>query len=212
MKEKNLKLGKRAWMYLIIGVCVVLLAAAIVTTVLVLNNRPSIPVDGDQTQTDQDPDGNGDEDPDGDGDGQQTGTEVTYVAPLSEVNVLHSYGFYYNSTLDRYYEHTGVDFTAEVGTSVFAVADGTVSEITLSDVLEGNRIVIQHADGVESVYTFLDVAESLSVGDSVKQGEVIGTVAEPTGEEYRDGAHLHFEMVVANALADPDNYLDLGEK
>lgn len=212
MKERNLKLGKRGLIYLIIGICVVLLAAAIVTTVLVLNNQ-SVPVDVNPP-VDVDGDGqNGGEDGDSDGkDDTPTDVKVTYIAPISDVAVLHSYGFYYNSTLDRYYEHTGVDFTAEAGASVFAVADGTVKEINIADVLLGNSIVISHADGVESVYTYVDVSENLTVGSSVTQGQVIGTVAQATGEEYKDGAHLHFEMTVASTLTDPENYLDLGEK
>ena len=50
------------------------------------------------------------------------------------------------------------------------------------------------------------------VGDRVERGEVIATVAEANGNEYKDGAHLHFEMLVDGENVDPSTYLTLEEK
>ena len=55
-------------------------------------------------------------------------------------------------------------------------------------------------------------AEDLKVGDTVERGEVIATVAEPTGKEYKDGAHLHFEIKKDNVHVDPTTYLTFEEK
>ncbi|MBQ5929800.1 MAG: M23 family metallopeptidase, partial [Clostridia bacterium] len=132
--------------------------------------------------------------------------------PVSAVAVGNDYGFYHNKTLNNYYEHTGVDFTAEVGTEVFAVDAGVVESIYKEDLLLGTQIVVAHENGVKSVYRFVNEKEGLKVGDSVAKGDVIATVAEPTGNEYKDGAHLHFEITVDGKSVDPAAYLTLEEK
>ena len=42
--------------------------------------------------------------------------------------------------------------------------------------------------------------------------EVIATVAEAAGNEYKDGAHLHFEVLKEGKNVDPAEYLTLEEK
>ena len=95
---------------------------------------------------------------------------------------------------------------------MLAVDDGVVESIYRDDVLTGTEIVIDHGDGVKTLYRFVDVADDLSVGKKVKQGDVIATVAEATGEEYKDGAHLHFEILKEGKSVDPATYLTLEEK
>ena len=53
------------------------------------------------------------------------------------------------------------------------------------------------------------------VGDTVGQGETIGTVsaaADAMGNEYNEGAHLHFEVLEDGEQIDPAAYLDYDEK
>ncbi|MBQ2769562.1 MAG: M23 family metallopeptidase [Clostridia bacterium] len=132
--------------------------------------------------------------------------------PMENVSVLSEHGFFHNTTLNNYYEHKGVDFAASAGTEVFAVDDGVVESIYKNDVLLGTEIVIAHEDGVKSVYRFVTETDDLKVGDRVRRGEVIATVAEPTGNEYKDGAHLHFEIMENGVSVDPTKYLTLEEK
>ena len=135
-----------------------------------------------------------------------------FIAPVTNMDVVNDYTFYYNKTLDCYHYHTGLDMAAEAGTEVVACVDGTVESITVGDVLDGTKIVLSHADGVKTSYYFIDAAENLKVGDSVKRGDVIGTVAEPTGSEYKEGAHLHFEVEKNGSVVDPNEYLDIADK
>ena len=134
------------------------------------------------------------------------------VFPLETVTVLNDHGFYHNATLNAYYEHTGVDFVAEIGAQVFAVDSGTVESIYKSDLLTGTEIVVNHGNGVKTLYRFVTEAEGLQVGDRVEKGEVIATVAEANGNEYKDGAHLHFEILKNDISVDPATYLTLEEK
>lgn len=134
------------------------------------------------------------------------------VAPVATVSVLNDYGFYHNKTLNTYYEHAGIDFTATAGAEVMAVEKGTIESIYKDDVLLGTEIVVDHGDGLKTVYRFVTEAEGLKVGDKVEKGEVIATVAEATGNEYKDGAHLHFEIMQDGKTIDPALRLPLEEK
>lgn len=149
----------------------------------------------------------------GTGDGEQVVVKPEgMIMPLETAALIHDYGFYHNQTLNCYYEHTGLDFSAEVGTEVMAVAAGKIESIYKDDLLLGTEIVIDHGDGLKSVYRFVNEIEGLSVGDSVEQGEVIATVAEANGNEYKDGAHLHFEITESGKIVDPTTHLTLEEK
>ncbi len=132
--------------------------------------------------------------------------------PVDAVTLVNDYGFFHNKTLNSYYEHAGVDFSASAGTAVKAAMSGTVESIYKDDILLGTQIVVDHGKGLKTVYRFVDVREDLAVGDEVKLGEVIATVAEATGEEYKDGAHLHFEVWENGKEVDPTLHLTLEEK
>lgn len=134
------------------------------------------------------------------------------VSPVANMNVVNDYGFYHNTTLNWFYEHTGIDFLADAGTDVMAVDAGTVESIYKDDILSGTEIVIAHDDGLKTVYRFVTEVEGLKVGDSVEKGEVIATIAEASGNEYKDGAHLHFEVHKEGVNVDPNVYLTLEEK
>jgi murein DD-endopeptidase MepM/ murein hydrolase activator NlpD len=134
------------------------------------------------------------------------------VSPVANMNVVNDYGFYHNTTLNWFYEHAGIDFLADAGTEVMAVDAGTVESIYKDDILSGTEIVIAHGDGLKTVYRFVTEVEGLKVGDSVEKGEVIATIAEASGNEYKDGAHLHFEVHKEGVNVDPNVYLTLEEK
>lgn len=138
--------------------------------------------------------------------------DESMVSPVANMNVVNDYGFYHNTTLNWFYEHAGIDFLADAGTEVMAVDAGTVESIYKDDILSGTEIVIAHDDGLKTVYRFVTEVEGLKVGDSVEKGEVIATIAEASGNEYKDGAHLHFEVHKEGKNVDPNVYLTLEEK
>ncbi len=134
------------------------------------------------------------------------------VVPVASASVLNDYGFYHNKTLNIYYEHEGLDFTAAAGTEVLAAESGVIESIYKEDILLGTEIVIDHGNGLKTVYRFVTEAEGLKVGDEVEKGEVIATIAEANGNEYKDGAHLHFEVLQDGKNVDPALHLTLEEK
>ena len=59
----------------------------------------------------------------------------------------------------------------------------------------------------------VDVSSNLEVGQTVAKGQVIATVAEATGDEYKFGSHLHFEIRDADGKTiDPATVLNIEEK
>ena len=213
---KNKKNGeKKFYLFTAIGCAVALLAIIIVAVVVssaqnVEGKKPSTNNSQSSSTPVEDPDSS----PDDENDGNKPVVSVPegMVMPIAAASVGNDYGFYHNTTLNNYYVHKGVDFMAEVGAEVFAVEDGVVESIYKDDLLLGTEIVVSHEGGLKSVYRFVTEAEGLKVGDSVKKGDVIATVAEPTGNDYKDGAHLHFEITKQGTNVDPTEYLTLEEK
>ena len=132
--------------------------------------------------------------------------------PMASANVTASYEFLYDETLDRYCVHQGMDFKGSAGDEVCAVLAGTVSEVVTDSLIGENYVTVKHANGVTSTYKYITAKEGLTVGATVKRGDVLGTIAEAAGMEMKQGEHLHFEMSVNGKTADPDAYLNLIEK
>lgn len=215
MKEEKTTTKKKTLYYVLIGISVLLLAAAIVLTVYFTTGTPSdiaeTPGDNQGTLPGEDETPGENEDPDDQEEPDEpTGGETEqYVLPVAaeSCSVEHN-AIYVNAVLGMYYRHSGVDFAADAGAEVYAMADGVVKTVSMSEQL-GNLITITHDDGLESTYRFVEPVETLDVGDTVASGELIAHVAEAYGTEAHDGAHLHFEVTLDGEQTDPANYLDL---
>ena len=93
--------------------------------------------------------------------------------------------------------HPGIDFAAEEGAEVYAVAGGIVTAADY-DVEKGNYVVLDHGGGLETEYQHLK-SSLVSAGQSVVQCQVLGYVGS-TGNST--GPHLHFEARQDSAPAD----------
>jgi murein DD-endopeptidase MepM/ murein hydrolase activator NlpD len=78
--------------------------------------------------------------------------------------------------------------------------------------LHGTTITIDHGNGLKTIYNSLEDGELVTVGGQVKQGEVIGAVSVTNKQEYKEGAHLHFEVYENDVNIDPAKYLVYEEK
>lgn len=104
--------------------------------------------------------------------------------------------------------HTGLDMVNTLGTAVYASAAGTV--VTVSDMVTsghyygyGKYVVIAHNARYSTLYAHL-MAQSVSVGDEVKSGDIIGYMGN-TG--WTTGPHLHFEVWEYGSRQNPISYL-----
>ncbi len=104
-----------------------------------------------------------------------------------------------------YENHPGIDIAVPSGTPIRAAADGTVileqSEATSGGY--GNYTCIDHGGGISTCYAHQS-SFSVSLGDHVQQGQVIG-ISDCTG--YCFGPHLHFEVRINGVVTDPIPYL-----
>jgi murein DD-endopeptidase MepM/ murein hydrolase activator NlpD len=103
--------------------------------------------------------------------------------------------------------HTGTDYRTPVGTTVEAVADGTVV-IAKDMFFEGNAVFIDHGDGLFSMYFHLSEIKVMP-GAKVRKGQALGRVGS-TGRAT--GPHLFFGVRWHNARINPDLLLGAPSK
>lgn len=119
-------------------------------------------------------------------------------------NVFLTSPFYvrrdYNKQKGR--PHGGLDFRGNLGTSIYAIQDGTVV-LAQEMYYEGNFTIIDHGNRIFSFY--MHQSEIVSkVGDKIKKGDLIGKVGS-TG--MSTGAHLHLGIKINDILVNPESIL-----
>lgn len=209
-QEKKTNKRKVVIRYLILAACILLIAAITVITVCAVNDwfQPKLSADSGITKPVDPIDPDNPDDPD-----KPTDTTVTAANPVSVMDVTRDYSFGIDVTLCGSYRfHEAMDMAAKVGDRVVACLDGTVEEITTGDTLTATTVTISHEGGIKTRYRFINVKQGLKKGDKVKRGEQIGTVAAPSGNEFKQGAHLHFEVEKNGKLIDPAEFLDIANK
>ncbi|MHA7275397.1 M23 family metallopeptidase [Arthrobacter sp. Hz1] len=125
-------------------------------------------------------------------------------APMRDLVVTSPFGYRVSPITGMSGElHSGQDFSSSCGTEVFAAAAGTVSFTGWHPYGGGNRVVIDHGNGLESTYNHLSLS-SVKEGQKVGRGEV---VAQSGSTGASTGCHLHFEVVVDGQTVDPMGWL-----
>lgn len=130
---------------------------------------------------------------------------IPAIQPVSNKD-LRRIGSYFGYRTDPFYKvskfHEGIDFTATVGTDIYATGDGVVTQVERSYGGYGNIIVINHGFGYETVYAHLSKM-GVRRGEKVKRGQVIGQVGN-TGKST--SPHLHYEVHKGGKPVDPINF------
>ena len=98
--------------------------------------------------------------------------------------------------------HYGMDFSAKVGTEIYATGDGVISKVKRSKRGYGNYVKINHGFGYETLYAHMS-KYIVKKGQKVKRGEVIGYVGN-TG--ISTAPHLHYEVRKDNRKINPVNF------
>lgn len=98
--------------------------------------------------------------------------------------------------------HYGMDFTAPVGTKIYATGDGVVKEVESQPSGFGKFVVIDHGFGYETLYGHMSNF-NVRVGEHVKRGNVIGFVGS-TGTST--GPHVHYEVHKNGVPVNPQVY------
>lgn len=83
----------------------------------------------------------------------------SFILPVKNGNLLTKYGFVYYEALNHFYDHPGIDLSANQGEEAFACIDGIVT-IAEGELLDGVDIIIAAENGIKVVYRYVDCVES----------------------------------------------------
>lgn len=97
--------------------------------------------------------------------------------------------------------HEGLDFSAPIGTPIYATAEGRVVKREFNAGY-GNHIILEHGYGYQTLYGHMH-AYNVKLGQHVYRGEVIGFVGN-TGKSV--GPHCHYEVIKNHEKVDPVYY------
>lgn len=134
------------------------------------------------------------------------------IQPISNKTLTHlhtTFGERRHPVLGYVRDHKGLDFTADVGTPVYATGDGVVETAYFSESF-GNVIFIDHNFGYQTRYAHLS-RFNVRKGQKIKRGDIIGFVGD-TG--LSRGPHLHYEVLYNGLQINPINFFqrDLSNK
>lgn len=224
-KQRNGKRGEdsrllKAWKKLyanravLISVVVILVSIAVITAVTVANNRSKKEriaeiVDDQNRQTQSASETTPESEPVEDEPTAAVKTPPELALPVQGMlTKAHSVDVQvFSKTLGDYRTHLGVDIATAEGAPVCAAADGVVERLW-EDPMMGFCVALSHEGDAITVYKNLarDYAEGVTVGATVKQGQLLGTVGDSAVMEMAEEPHLHLEMTVAGLAVDPMDY------
>lgn len=127
---------------------------------------------------------------------------IPAVQPIKNGDLMRmASGFGYR--LDPFYHsmnfHAGMDFTADIGTEVYATGDGVVKASKNDGWGYGIHVIVDHGFGYTTLYGHLSRI-SVRPGQAVKRGQILGNVGS-TGRST--GPHLHYEVRKNNNPLNP---------
>lgn len=99
------------------------------------------------------------------------------------------------------WRHKGIDYSAHLGTFVYAPNDGWVT-VSKHMKVHGKTIVIDHGLGVQSSFNHLS-RRFVRPREFVKKGQCIGRVG---NSGLSTGSHLHYGLSVNNKRVNPDQW------
>jgi murein DD-endopeptidase MepM/ murein hydrolase activator NlpD len=134
--------------------------------------------------------------------------ELVFVWPvMGDIAVMYAADeLIYDETMGDWRTHEGIDIAGMLGTKVMAAADGTVADVYEDDLL-GTTVVIDHGNGLQSIYANLAKVPVVEPGDKVAMGAAIGAIGYTAIGESNQESHLHFAMTQDGVPVNPSDYL-----
>jgi len=127
---------------------------------------------------------------------------ITPIKTSEFICVSSPYGWRNHPIKKKVLFHDGIDISANIGAKVFSTAQGRVVMIMYSKYGYGNRILIKHAYGFETLYAHLGIID-VKKGQWVRKNQLIGVVGNTGGST---GPHLHYEIHKNGETRDPLGY------
>lgn len=130
---------------------------------------------------------------------------IPAIFPLKETEIKYI-SSYFGYRPDPIYKiekfHSGIDFSAQLGTEAYATGDGVVLDVENNEWGYGNMVTIDHGYGYKTRYAHLQKS-AVRKGQKVKRGQRIGLIGN-TGKTT--GVHLHYEVLKNDVQIDPINF------
>ena len=127
------------------------------------------------------------------------------IFPLKETELKYISSFF-GYRPDPIYKisklHSGIDFSAALGTEAYATGDGVVFDVEKNAWGYGTMVTVDHGFGYMTRYAHLQKA-LVRKGQKVKRGQCIGLIGN-TGKTT--GVHLHYEVLKNGVQIDPINF------
>ena len=130
---------------------------------------------------------------------------IPAVQPISNKDLKRmasGFGFRTHPIYKTEHFHTGMDFSANIGTEIYATGDGVIERADDLAQGYGNHVVINHGFGYETLYGHMSRI-AVKEGQRVKRGDVIGYVGS-TG--MSTAPHMHYEVIKNGEKINPINF------
>lgn len=130
---------------------------------------------------------------------------IPAIQPVSNKELKRmasGYGIRMHPIYKRSKMHTGMDFSAEKGTEIYATGAGKAIVVERSRRGYGNHIIIDHGYGYKTLYAHMSKF-NVREGESIKRGQIIGYIGN-TGTSV--APHLHYEVIKNGNKVNPINY------
>ena len=130
---------------------------------------------------------------------------IPAIQPVSNKNLKQmasGYGMRIHPIYKTQQFHDGMDFTAKIGTPIYATGNGKIEKIETSAKGYGNHVIINHGFGYQTLYAHMSKFK-VAIGQKVNRGDVIGYVGN-TG--LSTGPHLHYEVHKNGEKINPVNF------
>jgi len=107
-------------------------------------------------------------------------------------------------TQGYHFLHPAIDFAAVKGSPVYPITPGTVILVSFGRFGYGNHVVVDHGNGLKSLYAHLSKIE-VKEGEVLEKDSIIGLIGS-TG--WSTGPHLHFQVWEDNKLVNPRAFFE----
>lgn len=124
------------------------------------------------------------------------------VANKEMKRMASGYGYRIHPVYKTRKFHSGMDFSAPIGTEVYATGNGVVKKVVRARRGLGKHIIIDHGYGYETYYGHLS-RFNVRQGQKIKRGETIGYIGN-TGTST--APHLHYEVHKNKKTLNPVNF------
>lgn len=124
---------------------------------------------------------------------------ISPLAPSEYFRISDPFGRRIHPISGKEHIHTGIDFAANTGKTVYCSGNGKVESVQRSKTGYGNHVIVSHGYGFKTLYAHLSKIY-VKEGKEITRGHAVGAVGS-TGTST--GPHLHYEVIYNNAKIDP---------